>query len=173
MAQGADMEKFTLQMKSLVNEKLELYKALNKIVRAERDSIMKMDVSALWKTSEEKKKIASKIEAIKENIMRCLEEKSGREGMNAKTFSLSYFIRRLPASGEIKTEFRQIKLAIENEKNELTRVALENKQFVQEYLLAIDDIMSVVVDNSSQAQYNFSGAMPGSKNTNCLIHAQV
>jgi FlgN protein len=167
------MEKFTLQMKSLLNEKLELYKALNRIVKKEREFIIKMDTAALWRSTEEKKKIALNIESLRRDILKCLEEKSGRKDETANPFSLSYLIRILPVSKETRIELKQVKLAIENEKNELARVALENKKYVQEYLGVIDDIMSAVVDNSRQAQYGFSGAMPGTKNINRLIHAQV
>ncbi len=173
LPQGADMEKFTLQIKSLLNEKLELYKTLNRIVKEEREYIIKMDTAALWRSTEEKKKIASNIESLRGNIMKCLGEKSGRKDETGNPFSLSYLIRTLPVSKETRNELKQVKLVIENEKNELARVALENKKYVREYLCVIDDIMSVVVDNSRQAQYNFSGVMPGTKNTNRLIHAQV
>ncbi|MFA5905114.1 MAG: flagellar export chaperone FlgN [Desulfobacula sp.] len=167
------MEKFTLEMKEFFNRKLELYKELNRIVKKERDSIIKMDTAALWKSSEEKKKIALSIESVRGKILKSLEEKSGRKDETINPFSLSYLVRTIPVSKDMRIELRKIKFAIENEKNELTRVALENKKYVQEYLCFIDDIMSVVVDNSRHAQYNFSGTMPGVKNINRLIHAQV
>ena len=167
------MENFTPDIEDMLNEKFALYKQLNALLKEEREFIVNIDVDSLWKSSEQKRKITQKIQGLREKILYHLEEKFGTNDMDIRSFSVSYLIRTIPMPKKLKTRLGKIKLAIENEKNELAQVAAENKKYVQEYLSVIDDIMSVAVDNSSQAQYNLSGTMPGTKNSNCFIHAQV
>ncbi|MCD4722830.1 MAG: flagellar export chaperone FlgN [Desulfobacula sp.] len=167
------MENFTPDIEDMLNEKLDLYKQLNAQLKQERKFIVDIDVDSLWKSSEKKKKITKEIQALRGKILYHLDEMFCTNDMDIRSFSVSYLIRTIPAPKELKTKFRKIKLAIENEKKELAQVALENKKYVTEYLSVIDDVMSIAVDNSKQAQYDLSGAMPGSKNPNCLIHAEV
>ena len=167
------MENFTPDIEDMLDEKLGLYKQLNAILTQEREFIVNIDVNSLWKSSEQKKKIAQKIQGLREKILYLLEEKFGTNDMDIRSFSVSYLIRTIPVPKDLKIKLGKIKIAIENEKNELVQKASDNKKYVQEYLLVIDDIMSVAVDNSKQAQYDLSGAMPGTKNPNCLIHAEA
>lgn len=167
------MEKFTPELEKLLEEKLGLYKDLNRILSQERDYILNINVDALWKTSEKKKKTANKIQALRARIMQYFENRFSSQGMNNKTFSLSYLVRILPIKNEQKTGLRTLKLAIENEKNEVSRLADENKSFVREYLGVIDDIMSVAVNNSMNSHYDLSGTLPSRRKANSLIHAQV
>ncbi|MBU1340932.1 MAG: flagellar protein FlgN [Proteobacteria bacterium] len=167
------MENFTSDIEYLLDEKLALYKQLNVLLKEERKFIVTMDVDSLWKSSDKKRKIVQKIQALREKILYQLEDKFGVNDMDIRSFSVSYLIRTIPISKELKTKFRQIKLALEKEKDELTQTAFDNKKYVTQYLGVIDDIMSVVVDNSRQAHYNHSGVMPNTKTSNCLIHAEV
>ena len=167
------MEDFTPDIENMLEEKLGLYKKLNLLLKEEREFIINIDVDSLWKVSELKIKTIEKIQGVKENILFYLNEKFNLDDIDIKSFSISYFLRTIPVPGNLKKRFSKIKLAIENEKNELAQVASENRKFVQEYLGVIDDIMSVVVDNSRQAQYDLSGTMSETKNPNRLIHAQV
>lgn len=167
------MEHFTPDIEDLLNEKLALYKKLNTLLKEEREFIVNMDIDSLWKSAERKNKIARDIQGLREKILYHLEEKFGSNDMDIRSFSISYLIRTLPVSKELKTKFRQIKLAIENEKAELGQVASDNKKYVNEYLLVIDDIMAVAVDNSKHSQYDVSGTLPGTKTLNRLIHARV
>lgn len=167
------MENFTPDIEKMMNEKLNLYRQLNLVLKTERDFIVNIDVDSLWKTSEQKSRITRKIETIREQILYYLEDKFGTGDMDVRSFSVSYLIRTLPLPGPLKINLGKIKQALENEKNELAQTAIDNKKYVQEYLLVIDDIMSVVVDNSRQAAYDPEGGMPKGKKSNCLIHAAV
>jgi len=150
-----------------------LYQQLNILLKEERGFIIKIDVDSFWKRSEQKRKITQEIQELREKILYYLEGKFGVNDMDVSSFSVSHLIRIIPAHKELKIKLGKIKLAIENEKNELAQVAFENKKYVQEYLLVIDDVMSVAVDNSKQAHYDVSGVVSEAKNSNCLIHAEV
>lgn len=167
------MEKFTPEIEKKLNEKLFLYRELNDLLKEERDFIVKIDVDSLWKTAQEKRRISDRIQAIREEILSCMERQMGVENLDIHSFSLSMLIRTLPVSNDQKMRFRQIKLAIDAEKDELKQAAQDNKRYVREYLVVIDDIMAVAVDNSNQAQYSHTGVMPTTKSSNRLIHAEV
>jgi flagellar biosynthesis/type III secretory pathway chaperone len=170
---GINMENFTLDIEKLLKEKLDFYHQLNVILKKERKFIVNIDVDSLWKSSEQKREITQKIQALREKILYYIEEAFGTSDMDIRSFSVSYLIRTLPLPKQLRINLGKIKIAIVNEKNELAQVAFENKKYVQEYLLVIDDIMSVAVDNSGQTQYDLSGELPGTKTPNCLIHAEV
>ncbi len=167
------MENFTSDIENMLNEKLALYKQLNALLKEERNFIVNIDVDSLWKSAEQKKKITEDIHAVRERILFTLEERYGVNDMDVRSFSVSYLIRTIPVPTSVKAVFRKIKLSIDEQKDELTQVALENKKYVGEYLSVIDDVMSVFVDNSHRSQYSSAGSMPDSKAPNCLIHAEV
>ncbi|NOX34973.1 MAG: hypothetical protein GXP56_14805 [Deltaproteobacteria bacterium] len=167
------MENFTPGIEDMLDEKLSLYRKLNVLLKEEREFIVNIDVPSLWKSSEKKKEITKKIQKLREKILYHIEDRFGTNDMDIRSFSISYLIRTIPVPKELKIKFAKIKLAIANEKDELAQVAIDNKKYVTQYLMVIDDIMSVAVDNSKQAQYDLSGTLPGTKSTNCLIHAKV
>ena len=167
------MENFARDIGNMLEHKLILYRQLNAILKEEREFIVNIDVDSLWKSAELKKKTVEKVQKLKEKIFVYIETWTNINKIDLGSFSISYIIRNIPLPKDLKIKIRKIKLAVDNEKNELARAASENKKFVQEYLGVIDDIMSVAVDNSRQPQYNFSGTRKGTKNSNCLIHAQV
>lgn len=167
------MENFTANIESLLNEKLSLYRQLNDLVREERDYIVNIDVDSLWKSAEKKKQIAGDIQKIKDRIMSSIENGFGINDLDANSLSLSYLLRIVPVETDQKKRLRQLKLAIDAEKNELEQAASDNKHYVQEYLMVIDDIMSVAVNTPNENQYSHTGNISQAKASNCLIHAEV
>lgn len=167
------MENFTLNIERLLKEKLSLYQQLNAVFTREQDFITRMEIDALWKSADEKKSIARKIEQIRADILEILNTKVGRDHMDIHSFSLAHLIRILPVSSEEKTGLRVIKLAIDTEKNQLAQRAKDNKKYVSQYLSVIDEIMSTIVDHSKLARYNQTGHLPKKKANNCLIHAEA
>lgn len=167
------MENFTPDFEIMLKKKLGFYRRLNVLLNKERQSILHIDVDSLWKTAEKKRKTVENIQELKEKILAHLGRRFNLNGMDINTFSLSYLIRIIPVKSQIKSRLRELKLSIEKEKDQLARAAKENQRFVKEYLGVIDDIMSVVVDNSGQAQYNLTGTVPREKKTRHLIHARV
>ena len=167
------MEKFTAEIEGLLNHKLSLYREVNDLLRQERDYIVGIDVDSLWKSADKKKQLVEEIQAIREAILTAVRDQAGIQGLDEKTFSLSYLMRIIPLSSEAKKRLGQIKLAIDTEKEELKQSAKDNQRYVTEYLTVIDDIMSVAVAGNNQAQYGQTGRMPADRNPSGLIHAEV
>ena len=167
------MEKIAPKIEKYLYEKLDLYQGLNRLLTDERQAIVNIDVETLWKNSDIKKELAEKIQTIRRKLLELVRKTYGVDDMDTRLFSLSHFFRMVPIPKEDKQRLRKIKLAIENEKNQLAQTAEDNKKYVDEYLSVIDEIMATAVDNSGNAQYTKQGAVPGSKNERCLIHAEV
>lgn len=167
------MEKITPEIEKCFYEKLDLYQQLNQLLTEERQAIVNIDVETLWKNSDIKKNLAEKIQTIRRKLLDMVRNAYGINDMDIRSFSMSYFIRTIPLPQDEKKRLRKIKLTIENEKDQLTQSAIDNKKYVNEYLFVIDEIMSAAVDNSGNAQYTNNGRVPGSKTERCLIHAEV
>lgn len=167
------MEKFTLEIEKLLESKLALYRQLNDVLKQEREFIVNIDVDSLWKSTAVKKELTESIQDIRKDIFAILEKEFGTGGLDVNTFSISYLIRIIQASEFQSQRLRKIKVAIDEQKDELKQSSDDNKKYVHEYLMVIDDIMSVVVDNSKEARYGQTGKVSDAKNSNCLIHAEV
>ena len=170
---GFYMEKIACDIAQMLNEKLALYKKLNAILQREKDCIVNIDIDALWKISGEKKKIVLKIHGLKEKIIDYIKQEPAIKDPDAGKFGLSYLLRSLALSSDARKQLRQIKLCLDLEKNELSRAADDNKQYVRESLSVIDDIMSVFAGDAENPRYRNTGTMPDSRVSNCLIHAKV
>mgnify|MGYP001551693201 FL=1 len=167
------MEKITAKIKVLLEEKLSLFAQMNQLLVHERELILKMDVDALWKTMNEKKNLSEMILKTRQAILEAASEKGRLQDIRLETFSLSYLLREMPLEKTDKKILQQLKTTIETEKLALQNAALENKRYINEYLLVIDDIMAAVLDNSKLAQYNQAGSVPDRDTSNCLIRAEV
>ena len=167
------MENFTPEIQTLLKKKLDIYRRLNELANIERDAIKKIDVKALWKSAEQKKGMAAEILTVRTAILNCLKHARGTCDMDVQSFSLSQVLRIFPAEPGIRASLREIKTAVEHEKNLLAQSLKINRGYVEEYLAVIDDVMSVAVDSSATAQYTPKGSMPGKKAPKRLIHAEV
>ena len=167
------MEKFTADIENALNEKLALYRQMNDLLRLEREYIIAMDVDALWKTAEQKKQMTDQILTLRQSIQNLLGQAFGLDGLGDQPHSIAHLIRTLPMARQAKARMRQIKLAIDTEKQEVGQLGRDNQKYVREYLAVIDDVMSVVVDSGKQPRYGQSGSVSSERASSRLIHAQV
>lgn len=168
------MEDFTDQMTDMLHEKLACYRQLSTVVNEERDHIVSMAVDALWKTAEQKKQLAARIEQIREKILTLLETTfPDAVDMNTRTFSLGLLIRSLPLAEVTKKGLKTLKQDIECEKRRVAELASQNRGYVSKYLTAIDDIMSIVTDNRKERRYTDYGHLANNRKSNCLFSAEV
>lgn len=167
------MEKFADRIEQLLEEKLSLYKKLQRILEMEKTYVVDMDLDSLWITISKKKSLVLSIEYIRQKIICLFDEIYSGLKIDAQSFSLSYVINVLNVSSEKKAELKQIHLAINTCKKEITRQALDNKNFTNEYLTIIDGIFSTVLDTADKKGYNNSGTVLKKDGKNRLINAEV
>ena len=167
------MEKTAYEIEELLQEKLSCYHRLEETIKGETKAIAAMDLDSLWQSAAIKKQVAARVEALREEIISKLETSSLDMGMDKNAFSLAYMIESLPLSNRAKSGLRTLKLNINTIKKQVLKQAEFNQVQVRKHLMAVDDIMSVIGDNSSQSQYTGRGMVPGSKRQNCIIRAEV
>ena len=171
------MENFTTELineiECFLSKKLSLYKELNSVLEKERNIIVNMDIDSLWKSAEEKKKLTEDIQKIREKILCILSEHKGFEDIDINSFSVSYLINTICVPKQCKKGFKKIKRQLEQEKQKLTNIAIENKKYVQEYLSVIDDIIFVAAKDVPHSSYSFTGEAAKLKTSNSLISAEV
>lgn len=168
-----NMEKFADKVGNLLEEKLFLYKKLQSILEKEKHYIIDMDIDCLWETIAQKKQIVLKLEPLTQKMLNLLEKRAGELSMDCTSFNLSDFIKKMPVSLKIKSRLSKIKLALETCKKSVSALALGNKRYLNESLVVIDDIFSMVVDIVDKKQYNNSGNISENKGKNRLINAEV
>ena len=167
------MEKFVYTVENLLGEKLSLYKELQGIIEKEKHYIIDMDTDCLWETIAQKKKIVLKLEPLTKKMLKLLEKRADELSMDRTAFKLSDLIKKMPVSPKIKSRLNKIKLALETSKKSVSAIAVSNKRYLNESLIVIDDIFSMVVDIVNEKQYNNSGNISENKGKNHLIDAEV
>jgi hypothetical protein len=167
------MEKFAYDMEELLQEKLSCYRQLSAVMDKEKAAIAAIDLDALWQCNAEKKALTLKITALREKLLENIETELPGLAMDTSTFSIGFLIKNLPVQAKTKSTLRKVKLAINSERELLAQQAKFNRTQVRKYLSVVDDIMSVVGDNSSQAQYTGMGTVSGYKKQSCMFKAEV
>lgn len=167
------MEKFAYKIEGLLQEKLFLYKELQRILEQEKKHIVDMNVDCLWETTAQKNQIVLKLERLSKSMYTLIEKRAVELSMDSTSFKLSDFIKKLPVPGKIKSNIRKIKLALETCKKSVSILAIANKKYINESLLVINDVFSMVVDTANKKQYNNSGNLLEKKEKNRLINAEV
>ncbi|MCG8687089.1 MAG: flagellar export chaperone FlgN [Desulfobacterales bacterium] len=167
------MEKIAYEIQDLLQEKLSCYRQLCLVLDKEKKAIGSIDLDTLWETTKSKKEMTSRIEGLRNSILSLLRGSFLDMDMDVNTFSLAFLVNNLPLSDRTKSGLRKIKSDIDRAKDQVVHQAKANQIQVRKYLSVVDDIMSVVGDNSSQAQYTGAGVIPGQKKNNCLFRAEV
>ena len=167
------MEEIAHEIEKMVEQKDALYGDLVKLLETERQYIVDMDVDALWKCAEEKKKISLEIVTVRHQLLALAEEAMGVSGMDAQSFSLERLLKAMPLTNAVKQHLKQLRVSIDTRKEEIAQRSRDNQIHVREYLSVIDDIMALAVEDSDTAQYNTMGHMPGRKQSSRLIDAEV
>ncbi len=167
------MEKVAYKIEELLQEKLSCYRQLGSVLEKEKEAIASIDLDSLWQSARYKKELAVRIENLRGKIISIIEEKLLGMEMDVKSFSLAYLVNILPISNKAKSGLRRVKVDINTAKDRVVQQAQFNQTQVRKYLMVADDIMSVIGDNSAQAQYTGTGMMPGQKKQNCIFRAEV
>ncbi len=167
------MEKIAYEIEELLQEKLSCYRQLGSVLEKEKEAIASINVDALWQSAGYKKELAGRIEGLRAKILSLIEEKLSGMEMDVRSFSLAYLVNTLPISKKAKTGLRRVKVDINTAKDRVVQQAKFNQTQVRKYLMVVDDIMSIIGDNSAQVQYTGTGMMPGQKKHNCMFRAEV
>jgi len=165
------MEVSGLTIESLYQEKIVLYQDLLDALEMERKSIIDIDVDALWKISEQKGRIARKIEKKQQQILEQLEGMPVEDGMDISSLDAQKILDLLPK--EIKERLRKVRVTLGTLKEEIRVRLKENKGYVGEYLTVLDEIIGVVTDTGKRNPVYSRGRRAGKPATHLFLHREV
>lgn len=167
------MEKFACNLEEMLKQKLCFYRELVSVMDEERGFIVKMDIESLWDACAKKRKITLNIEKLRKEILHLVRKVSVGADMDTGRFSVVQIIKQLPVPVKIKSRLGKLVIDINGKKDELQRVASENRTYVKEYLGVISDLMSTITGCSSDENYSSAGVAHTQVRPNRLINAEV
>ena len=167
------MEKFADRVELLLQKKLAGYLALTELLTEERTAIVDMDIASLWEAATRKKELTRTIESIRNSILHLFDEKGIDHAMDLGSFRLSLLSPLVPGAAREKVGIETARLAIDEQKDEIQRLASENQRYVGDYMGVIDDVISTLIHLTGQEQYQFSGKLCQSEQSNHFIQAEV
>lgn len=167
------MEKIADTFKNLLQEKHACYVQLTSLLGKEREAIITMDVDTLWQITAEKNAIVKAVEALRLRMIHLFDAHGIDHGMDLDSFRLSVLTSLVPGPASQRVEIETVRVAIDGQKNEIQRLAPENKRCVGEYLAAIQEVISTIVRLTGQEQYAISGKLCESKQPNRFIRVEV
>ncbi len=137
MASNAD------RIKGLLEEKISLYGELVALLKAEKTSIVTIDLDALWKSSRDKEAVATRIEAIRREVLALVEASSRPSAQGGGgEFRLSGVLSRLPK--EDAKALMPFRSAARRLRSEVRALAGENRKYVQEYQGVLDGMITTM-----------------------------
>jgi len=160
-----------LTIESLYQEEIALYQDLLDALEMERKSIIDIDVDALWKVSEQKSRIARKIEKKQQQILLQFKDLPVRYEMDISSLDAQKILDLLPR--EIKERLQRVRVTLGTLKKEIQVRLKENKGYVGEYLTALDEIIGVVTDTGKRNPVYNRGRRAGNSATHLLLHREV
>ncbi len=165
------MDTSKIPVAPLFQEKLMLYKELADVLAKEKQWIVNADVDELWRVSDAKRAIASKIDVIRTRILRMFTEAGIEHKMIPETFQNSRVISFLPAA--LRKQLSGTLLSLGIVKQEVRSLSRENKQYIESYLSMLDDLMSVLTGREAvPAAYGSQGKSSGA-NSPKVFHQEV
>jgi len=155
----------------LFHEKIMLYRDLLDALSQEREIIKQIDVDALWKVSEQKQKIASKIAGVRLKILDGLTEASLPHGMEPETFQAGKILSLLPK--DVSDRIQNVNVTLASLKSEVYSMAEENKGLVGDYLAVLDELIGVITDTGSSTSVYDKSRSPERTAANMILHREA
>jgi len=114
----------------------------------ERDSLVNIDLDKLWRISEEKEEICSKIDSIRQEIISAANPSADQE-----TFDPNQILGMIPKGNRPKfQELYQVLIRLNGEVQALRK---ENKLFIDDSLNFLDEMISIITGHTeSKIMYN-------------------
>jgi hypothetical protein len=159
------------KIETLFHEKILLYRDLLECLKQEAESITAINVEALWKISDKKQRIASKIEGVRGMILDQMAEASIHHDMDTTTFQTAKILSLLPK--EIREPLGMAQLTLVALKNDIQNRLDENKRFLGEYLAVLDELIGIITDAGNPEPIYKKRPCPEKSTANLILHREV
>ncbi len=157
---------------SMLQEKLVLYHSLIDVLEQEKKSLIASDVETLWQFSDQKQKYVREIEALRTRMLAELDHMGVDHGMNALTFRVERMFAFLPNQRDRLME--NLQRALLTAKTKVHALSRANKNFVEEYLSVLDEMIAIITSAGRNAVPYERPRVPGrQERANLLLHREV
>lgn len=135
-------------IEKLFFKKIMLYDDLLYCFKAERESLISINLDKLWEISKEKEDICEHINTTRQEIMAAVDLQE-----DPQVFNLNRTMDLIPR--EFKAEFQKLYLRLIKLKSEIEIMRKENMVFVDDSLQFLDDIIAIITGRDrSKPVYN-------------------
>jgi len=165
------MEALGATMESLYHEKILLYQELLDALDQERKTIIDIDVDALWKISEQKNKIARKIEQIYQRMLKLLDELSIAYHPASVSFDSSKVFSLMPTP--VKERLHKAHVTLVTLKNEAGVRLSENRRYVEAYLTVFDELIGIITQAGLQKPVYDRSRYPAKSSTHLFLNREA
>jgi uncharacterized protein YpuA (DUF1002 family) len=153
------MSGISKEIKKFLDDKKSLYLRLLSVLEEEREILKRSDLDALWKMNDIKNEIASDIESARQDIIRVLRGNGIKNNLSVKNFSLDDFLSLIENEEEYP-DFLKSSKELKSVKTKVYNTQSVNRQFVEEYLGMLEELVSVIANNGFNRTYSRKNAYP-------------
>jgi hypothetical protein len=153
------MSGISKEIKKFLDDKKSLYLRLLSVLEEEREILKRSDLDALWKMNDIKNAIASDIESARQDIIRVLRGNGIKNNLSVKNFSLDDFLSLIENEEEYP-DFLKSSKELKSVKTKVYNTQSVNRQFVEEYLGMLEELVSVIANNGFNRTYSRKNAYP-------------
>ncbi|MGE4518635.1 MAG: flagellar export chaperone FlgN [Desulfobacteraceae bacterium] len=153
------MSGISKEIKKFLDDKKSLYLRLLSVLEEEREILKRSDLDALWKMNDIKNAIASDIESARQDIIRVLRGNGIKNNLSVKNFSLDDFLSLIENEEEYP-DFLKSSMELKSVKTKVYNTQSVNRQFVEEYLGMLEELVSVIANNGFNRTYSRKNAYP-------------
>ncbi len=165
------MEVSGLTIETLYHKKILLYQELLDTLNKEINSIIDIDVDALWKISDQKHKIAQEIGELHHRMLNMLKALSVSDDVGAASFDTSSIYELMP--DRIKDRLRKAHLTLVALKSEVRAQLEENKKYVGEYLSILDELIGLIIHAGQTQPVYDRNRCPAKSSTPLFLNREV
>jgi flagellar biosynthesis/type III secretory pathway chaperone len=160
------------KIRGFIETKIALYHELKEVLEKERASIMASNVDQLWGLSAQKQRIVAQIEQLRCDMIECVKEEGLSCDLTVANFQLTDVIQLLPKKSVL--QLNKHLAVIDRLKREIQSLASDNRQFVEEYLATLNDLVNIFTDSHQSAStYTNAAYAPQARQSNVLLHREV
>lgn len=166
------MSGITENIKNILEDKKTLYSKLLSALEEEREILKRSDLDALWKMNDIKNDIAGDIENLRFSIIKILKS----SGINKNSLEIKKFDLDELLSVTEKDCGNEILLKpvadLKNIKTKVYNSQAVNRQFVEEYLGMLEELVSVIANSGFNKTYSRKNAYPA-KSGGLILNQEV
>jgi hypothetical protein len=153
------MSGISKDIKKFLDDKKSLYLRLLSALEEEREILKRSDLDALWKMNDKKNEIASDIESARKNIIKVFTGSGIKNKLTVKNFDFDEFLTLIEGEDDYK-DLLKSSMELKVIKTNVYNAQSVNRQFVDEYLQMLEELVSVIANNGFNRTYSRKNAYP-------------